>query len=258
MASGSTTAKSGAMRYLTMYHLGRLATYLIAGSLAGIAGAALATGGQWLGIQSASARVAGVIMIALGLSRLYRWLSARFQTNRPPTLPTSAAPVSGGVPTVSTRGFGSRISAFIAKTRPTVNRFPASGRAFAIGGLTTLLPCGWLYLFLLVAAGTGSIASAVMVMSAFWIGTVPALTALVLGALRMAPRLRAALPVMGALLLLVTGLYTATGRAAADMTGLAEKARGIEVLPSHAAASQTLESLADEPLPCCSANMHHE
>ncbi len=247
MATGSANVKSGAARRLTMYHLGRLTTYVVAGVFAGVAGAALSAGGHWLGIQSAAARVAGGVMIALGVMRLVSWWRSQAIAEENVNIPATQVPAIAPA-----RGLGVRISGVIAKTRPTVNRLPPSGRAFAAGTLTTLLPCGWLYLFLLVAAGTGTALSAVLVMIAFWLGTLPALTALVLGAFKVAPRFRSALPIVGALLLLITGLYTATGRAAADMSSLADKAGDVSDVPGDADASRTLEMLADEPLPCCS------
>ncbi len=228
-ASGSAAAKATGPARLAFYHLGRLLTYVVAGAIAGSAGAALSAGGEWFGVQSAAARVAGLLMIAIAIVRLTK----------------STATVS------IMSGWGKTMGGLIAKTRPTVNRFPSPVRSFVAGSLTTLLPCGWLYLFLLVAAGTGGAIPAVAVMVAFWIGTVPALSLLVLGALRMAPRLRGTLPVLGSLLLLITGLYTATGRAATDFSSLTNKASSIHALNYEDHAAVTLDALEHEPLPCC-------
>ena len=48
-------------------------------------------------------------------------------------------------------------------------------RALSTGLLTAFLPCGWLYLFALKAAGTGSPLQGALFMIAFWLGSVPAL-----------------------------------------------------------------------------------
>jgi sulfite exporter TauE/SafE len=82
-------------------------------------------------------------------------------------------------------------------------------------------------------------------MFAFWIGTVPALTALTMGARSLIPKFRAALPIVASMLLIVTGLYTASGRASADLsTMVAPK------LELHDGVT-SLIGLTDETLPCC-------
>lgn len=48
---------------------------------------------------------------------------------------------------------------------------------FVLGMTTTLLPCGWLYGFLLLAAGRPHLPDALVFMTAFWVGTIPALLA---------------------------------------------------------------------------------
>ena len=48
-------------------------------------------------------------------------------------------------------------------------------RALSTGLLTAFLPCGWLYLFALKAAETGSPLRGALFMIAFWLGSVPAL-----------------------------------------------------------------------------------
>jgi sulfite exporter TauE/SafE len=69
-----------------------------------------------------------------------------------------------------------------------IARRPARQRAFGMGLLSVLLPCGWLYAFVAVAAGTGSPAAGAAVMAAFWIGTVPALALVGLTARRLSLR----------------------------------------------------------------------
>lgn len=156
---------------------------------------------------------------------------------------------------------GGRIAAWLASLRPSISRLQPLPRSYVTGGLTTLLPCGWLYLFLIVAGGTGTVTSSVAVMFAFWIGTLPALTSLMLGALRFAPAIRPALPLVGSLLLLVTGLYTATGRASADLSILSDRMAVIQADSTTAGATddltspptslETLNAVSNQPLPCC-------
>lgn len=239
-AQGNVTRRwfsgAGVGSRLAAYHLGRLLTYLVAGTIAGIVGAAVTAGGAWLGYQAVAARVVGTAMIALGLIRLAQWAMPQWFVR---------SQQNGGE-----ANWSSAISRWVAGKRPWIAGLPLLARGFAAGALTTLLPCGWLYLFVLVAMATGSVLPALSVMFAFWLGTLPALTALVAGAFRLAPRIRPLLPLAGAMLLLMTGFYTATGRAAADFSPLAQCAAALRAGDSLDAKA-SLDSLSDQPLPCC-------
>ena len=69
-----------------------------------------------------------------------------------------------------------------------------------------LLPCGWLWVYVATAAGTGSVTSALLVMSAFWLSTVPMMAASrTRGAGALGP-LRRHLPDLHAVTLVVLGL----------------------------------------------------
>ena len=207
------------------YHVGRLTTYLIAAFAAGLLGAAVSFGGDMVGFQAAAAKVAGTMLVAVGVYRLTQ-LHPRF-----------ARSASSSGPSV--------VASTLKKARPLLEKRSAVGKAFLGGLITTWLPCGWLYLFVLVAAGTGSIFSSVLVMSAFWIGTIPALTTMLVGIQSLTPKMQSMLPVAASLLLIVTGLYTVTGRAAVDVSSLTSPQ-----IPSELTAT-SLVDLADQPLPCC-------
>jgi sulfite exporter TauE/SafE len=89
-----------------------------------------------------------------------------------------------------------------------IRRGRPSRRALVIGMLTGLLPCGWLWAFVITAGGTGSPVSGALVMFAFWLGTVPAMVG-VLGLLGPAlGRLRARMPLVTAGVLIALGLGT--------------------------------------------------
>ena len=79
-------------------------------------------------------------------------------------------------------------------------------RASLLGTLTPLLPCGWFYAFALTAAGTARAAHGALVMTVFWLGTVPALLGVgwIMG--RCGGWLRQRLPVLTGTLLIVIGL----------------------------------------------------
>ncbi len=207
------------------YHAGRLTTYLSAGLVAGSVGSALTVGGDVAGIQSAAAKVAGGLMIAVGLWRL----ASMFWSAKTPAV--------GGA------GMHRVALPLMRRLGPAMRTMDPATRAFAGGLVTTWLPCGWLYLFVLAAAGSGSVPAAVMMMAAFWAGTLPALTGVMIGAsglVRKAPRLTT---LMVAVLLIGTGTYTATGRAAADLTTLSFD-QSNDVIGN-------IEGVSGQPLPCC-------
>ena len=211
---------------LVSYHLGRLTTYLSAGLMAGLLGSALTIGGDVAGLQSLAAMIAGGILILIGIVRIARML---------PMFQRKAV----GLPKPS------RIAGWLHHAKPLLASRGPLGRSYLAGLFTTWLPCGWLYLFVLIAAGTGGVLSALAVMLAFWIGTLPALTGLVLGAGSLMKRSTTVMPIAASLLLIATGLYTATGRASADLTSIVPP----NTANLHGPAS--LISLPDEPLPCC-------
>jgi hypothetical protein len=89
---------------------------------------------------------------------------------------------------------------------------------------STLLPCGWLYGFAVTAAGTGQAALGAAVMTAFWLGTVPAMVGVGLGVQKLArlvgPRLGIIMPAM----LVIMGIFTIASRGY-DLSHLERDAR---------------------------------
>jgi sulfite exporter TauE/SafE len=85
-------------------------------------------------------------------------------------------------------------------------------RALVTGLATTLLPCGWLYVFVATAGGTGKVSDGIMVMTIFWLGTVPALVAVGIGAQRVFGPLRRRLPALGAAAVVLMGVLALNGR----------------------------------------------
>jgi len=125
-----------------------------------------------------------------------------------------------------------------------VAKWPARRRALGMGVLSVLLPCGWLYAFVAVAAGTGSPFVGAAVMTAFWIGTVPALMVVGLGARRLAlrwPGLRLAT----AALVTVLGLGVASTRLQAELRLVRPDS------PSSHSAEEALAHAIEEVPECC-------
>lgn len=187
--AGDAGGRDRVAAHLT-YSLGRLLTYLGFGAAAGALGAALDLAGELAGISRVAALTAGVLMVAWGLAALGSALGWRVPG---PRLPRRLAQLAR------------RAHAAAAKRPPLV-------RAFSVGLLTTLLPCGWLHLFTVTAAGTADPLAGMAVMGAFWLGTLPLLTALGAGVQALAAPLRRHVPVVSAVLILAIGLLTLAGR----------------------------------------------
>ena len=97
---------------------------------------------------------------------------------------------------------------------------PPLRRAWSIGALSGLLPCGWLYAFVAVAAATGTPWMGALVMAAFWLGTLPLLAAFGMGIRRALPSVERKLPQWTAVLMVVAGLYVLWGRTRVIVPGL--------------------------------------
>src|SRR6056297_1565861 len=231
---GTSVSRTTIAASTSLYHLGRLTTYLLAGLFAGAVGNAVDLGGQLVGVQVAAARVVGVLMILIGAVKLWTLIKGRS---------TSALPLKP-----------SRISGMLIRLRPYLFRLPPLQRGFATGLLTTLLPCGWLYLFALLAAATADPLMGMIVMAAFWVGTVPALTALVAGSQLLSRRFTTAIPIAAAMLLMLTGGYTALGRGFADLDSLAKLQAAVAIDQRDPDSDRLLEQVertTSQPLPCC-------
>ena len=173
------------------YNVGRLAAYALLGALAGALGAALDLAAAPVGIQRAAAMMAGALIVLWGGATLLETLGARVPRLEPP------AALRGAV----ARGIG----AVAGQSPPT--------RALAVGLLTGLLPCGWLYAFIVTAAGTGDPLRAAGLMAVFWLGTLPVMAGLGVAVQALAGSLRRWLPAACAVAMIVVGLLAITGRA---------------------------------------------
>ncbi|GIW99152.1 MAG: hypothetical protein KatS3mg111_2485 [Pirellulaceae bacterium] len=265
-ASGSDQFQAPAVRIATaVYHGGRAVCYIVVGIAAGWFGKALNWSGEGMGVPTMALRVAGVVLMVAGLVRLGRsplmihvW--ARMRPRRP--TPTVASPASRGV----LLQVANRV---LIAWRPMIFRMPLLWRAFLVGLLTALLPCGWLYLFAIVAMSTGSWQHGASVMVAFWIGTLPALVTWVAGATWFQSRFRRTAPVALAILMLgggamLLGKQTNLSaprwqrmRAAIDTassptgTSLVAAKKDASIPLPAASWWQRVRLLLGMPLPCC-------
>ena len=209
------------------YNGGRLTTYFVLGALAGLAGSALDLGASAVGVQRAAAALAGALMVAFGVGQLLRLRGVRMPWLRPP------APLQR-VLTFAHRG------AFA---------LPPVARAGAIGLLTTLLPCGWLYAFVIAAAGTGDPFLGAAAMGAFWLGTLPVMVCVGVGVRAIVGPLGRRLPVLMPLLLVAVGLGSVLGRVRLPtMHAVDANVVGIAGAIEHVRAADHAD------LPCCAAS----
>ncbi|MCC6320927.1 MAG: sulfite exporter TauE/SafE family protein [Phycisphaerales bacterium] len=206
------------------YNLGRLATYVLMGVMAGAVGAAVDLGGSMVGVQRAAAVGAGAVMVVFGAVAVARALGARVGRAPLPKWMVSAA----------------RSAHMKAIDLPPVTR------AATVGLLTTLLPCGWLYTFVVAAAGTGGPLSGAAAMGAFWIGTLPVMGAIGLGVRALTGPLRRHLPLVTSLLMVAAGVWTVLGR----MTAPVMAAPSARVPDGPSGIAEFVEQ-ADEACPYC-------
>jgi hypothetical protein len=121
-----------------------------------------------------------------------------------------------------------------------ISRYPCVRHSPGLG--TTLLPCGWLYVFVASAGGTGSVRDGMLLMAVFWLGTVPAMLAVGLGAQRVFGPFRRKLPTLGAVTVLVMGLLAVSGRLTMSSSHAAHLA-GV-TLPGAAASATSADSMS--------------
>jgi uncharacterized protein len=204
------------------YNGGRLVTYTVLGAIAGGVGAAVDLGASAAGLQQAAAMLAGAMMVGFGLVAILRMAGVKI----------GRAPIPGVLRDASLRAH-----------RRVAGWGPVS-RALAVGLLTTLLPCGWLYAFVITAAGTASPVMGAACMAIFWLGTLPMMVALGTGLQAVAGPLRDRLPLVTSLVLVAVGVSTLLGRSAivlpaahADLTGQS--------------AVERVENLDASEAPCC-------
>jgi sulfite exporter TauE/SafE len=210
-AVAAAGGRRGRLLALAAYNGGRLAAYAGLGAAAGGLGRALDLAGALVGFQRAAAVAAGVAIAGWGALGLARALGAR--------APRRLPPIAAG--------------AFAARALRRVGAGSPVGRALAIGLLTGLLPCGWLWAFVATAAGTGTWEAGALVMAVFWLGTLPMMAGLGAGAGAALGPLRRHAPAVSAVALIAVGLFSVIARAPGSAAPRAPAAHA----PSGAAGS---------------------
>ena len=176
------------------YNVGRLVSYLLLGALAGSVGHGVDRIGGVAGIGRLAAVIAGALMVVWGSSTLLAALGVPIRS------------------TIAPRALQATLTSLLVRFR---NESPTV-RGAATGLLTTLLPCGWLYVFVATAGGTGHVLDAMLIMFVFWLGTLPMMVTIGLGAQRMFGAFQRRLPLAAAGAAVVLGLLSLTGKVTAS------------------------------------------
>jgi sulfite exporter TauE/SafE len=189
--AGTDAARSGRNRRWighAAYHGGRLATYLVLGSVAGALGDGLDSLGVLSGIGRFAGLVAGSIMVAWGL------LSLSFRAN------------------ANSLRMPQRVRRWLVESAARMSARPPFARAALLGLSTAWLPCGWLYAFVVAAAGTANPLSGALILLALWAGSLPALLGLGFGVQAVFQRARPLVAWLNAVALIGLGVLGVAGR----------------------------------------------
>lgn len=171
------------LRLALVHALGRLTTYVTLGALAGGVGHAIDLAGDLGAVQRTATIVAGGIVVGWGLYQLAIALGWKARASV-----ATGATFGKGLVRIGTRR--------------------AAHRAWMIGVLTGFLPCGWLWAFVIAAAGTGHPLLGAAVMATFWLGTVPAMTGVLTIGGPVVRWLRTRMPAVTAIVLILLGVGT--------------------------------------------------
>jgi hypothetical protein len=140
---------------------------------------------------------------------------------------------------------GGSLGTIVRRAFGLIGRRPPVVRALAVGLLSALLPCGWLWAFVITAAGAGTPAGGAAVMASFWAGTVPILLAVGFGAQAAAMPFRRHAPLMTAVLLVIIGVVAIVRRPDTTLSIFSR------IQANSAASVEQLEDLDSGEMPCC-------
>lgn len=212
-AVGGREARRSAPAHVA-YNAGRLVAYVTLGAVAGTVGRAVDLAGSAAEIGQLGALASGALMILWGASAMLATQGVRWFRVRAPAF-------------LVTRG-----AAWVAGLRG----LPPSARGLALGLSSALLPCGWLYAFVVSAAATGNAWEGAAVLLAFWSGTVPMLLGVGVALERVLSRLKAHVPILSASVILALGLFTVVSRVQVPAFALHATAVTTDGAPGAAAA----------------------
>ncbi len=148
--------------HVVTFNIGRIASYMLAGAIAGGVAQGARTLSFMSNLQIGGYWLANLMLVALGLYLMDAWRGlARLET-------------AGQV-------IWRRVQPLVRHLLPV----DSPVKALALGGLWGWVPCGMVYSVLLTAMMSGSAASGAMVMLAFGLGTLPLLFGLGMAGVRL-------------------------------------------------------------------------
>lgn len=245
LAMGPTNdAQSKRYRIVRMssYHLGRLLTYLLMGiGVAFLSSAIQVFAGGNRTLQIIGWGV-GITMITMGTVRIL----ATFSWQMP----------------VKHSRLSQRWTAAIVRLRRKYSGSPVWLGAFLWGLTSTLLPCGWLYLFVLAAAAAPNAAMTIAVMAAFWVGTLPLLSVAAWSWSSISPRWQVIAQPFAAGCIISFGAFILVQRSLVDLRPMSRSPTALRGLPDSDGSATTtrlpsetslemVRRALDTNLPCC-------
>lgn len=174
-----------------VYNGARGVVYATLGAIAGAFGNAVDTLGVHAGLRDAALLLAGTVMLLLVAREV---LSRR------------------GISLVRRTPWASVIGAKLGAVTGNLRARSPVQRGLTMGATTALLPCGWLYLWVVAASATARPLTGALVMVAFWLGTLPMMVGLGWLSQRFSVSLQRRAPVLTALAFLGFGLWSLFGR----------------------------------------------
>ena len=223
----TTSRPAAAWRLQAAYHGGRLVTYTVLGAMAGLVGASIDVASATAGLNRAAAGLAAATLIVFGTITLLRLWGVH----------VPRAPLPGWLRNAATAGHRAAMD------------LPPGRRALSIGLMTTLLPCGWLYAFVLVAAGTGHPLAGAAAMAAFWIGTLPVMISLGIGLRTITGAAGRWMPAVTAIALIGVGVWSLAGRM--SLLGRVTAVPALANSASFESAEARVHDAVAAPRPCC-------
>ena len=209
-AVGAAGGQHGLFRHAGLYHVGRLLGYLVLGAVVGSIGVGLHAA---TGLHRVAGILTGVVLVALALHTLLGDTAVSAPLVRLGVKPKASGVLQRALVKLLARGGG----------------WAAAG----IGLGSSLLPCGFLWAYVAVAGATSHVGMAMLVMAAFWLGTVPALLSINVGTHWLRRRLGRHARTFGAVVMLGLGALALAGKLTPAVTASPTDARDGEPPPCH-------------------------
>lgn len=231
----SSDEEQGFLYRMGLYHVGRLVTYILLASVLRLF-VQLGISVDWL---SEVGWVVGGILVALGSMRLIQyWL----WSGEKRSLPLHAKWVN-------------KWSEGIAAVRRAIPRGSANWNSFSWGLTTSLLPCGWLYIFAIASIAAPSFPLSLLSMVAFWLGTLPWLSTVIWGWDRIGQKWKQLASPVSACVILLMGGYLILSRSTLDLSAFVQQRLSFLQRVSEPISSreqfEKIRRELNQGLPCC-------